>query len=242
VLTAVLFDLDDTLFDHTACARDALAAVHRSLDAFRAASFEAFARAHAAHLEALHLEVLAGALPIDAARIERFRRLLVAQGGDATAAADAARLYRAEYVRARRAVRGAPALLAELRRTAAIAVVSNNLLAEQREKIEQCGLAAHIDALVVSEEAGVSKPDPEIFRMALDRVGARPEEAVMIGDSWAADIAGARAAGLAAIWFNPRGLTPPEGMPAVPELRALEPVARALRVIFASHTGRADRD
>ena len=242
MLRAILFDLDDTLFDHSHCARAAITAVHGAHACFRAVPFEAFERTHAGHLEALHRDVLSRARTVDEARLERFRRLLGEAGGEAAVAAGVADQYRTGYVAARRAVRGAAAALARLRRRASIVVVSNNLLAEQQAKIEECGLAPHIDALVVSEQAGAAKPDPRIFEVALDAASARASEAVMVGDSWPADIAGAHAAGIVPIWFNPLGLPAPAAPAAVSELRGFEPAAEAVDAILRAHASRADRD
>ena len=235
MLRAILFDLDDTLFDHRQCARMALTAVYASHACFASTAFDLFERAHATHLEDLHVQVVKGDVQIDDARIERFRRLLAAAGGDEREAARAAAEYRAAYVTARRPVPGAVAVLERLRAHAPIGVVSNNLLAEQREKLQQCGLTPYIDTLVVSEEAGISKPDPAIFKIALDRLQAGPHEAVMIGDSWAADIEGAHAAGIHAIWFNPDGLPSPDPARAVPELQVMEPADLAADAILESY-------
>jgi HAD superfamily hydrolase (TIGR01509 family) len=242
MLRAVLFDLDDTLFDHSYCARSALEMVYRAHVCFSAHTFDEFVTAHAEHLETLHSEVLAGTIDLDSARVERFRRLLLSAGGPPDQAVGAAALYREGYVGARRAVRGAADVLAELRSHAPIVIVSNNLLAEQRAKLEHCGLAQYVDALVVSEEAGVSKPDPEIFRRALQAVRVSPSEAVMVGDSWTADVAGAHAAGVLPIWFNPRGLPAPASPGDVLELRAFEPVRAAANTILHALTSRANRD
>jgi HAD superfamily hydrolase (TIGR01549 family) len=229
---AVLFDLDDTLFDHEFAARAALEAVHGCNECFRGVAFDAFEREHSRYLEEMHTQVLAGALSIDQARMERFRRLFRAVGIDRpdTFVAQAARAYRERYVSARRAIEGAAALLPLVRQRARVGIVSNNVLEEQRDKLKFCGLDTAIDALVVSEETGYSKPAPEIFEIALERLGVNAADAVMIGDSWAADIVGARNAGIPAIWFNRRGLPAPE--PGVPELRSLEPAERVLDTIF----------
>lgn len=234
---AVLFDLDDTLFDHRGCARDALAAVRATHDAFRGMPFETLERAHARFLEELHGEVMLGRVPLEIARVERFRRLLGAAGVPSSddLAAGLAATYRETYRTARRAVGGAAALLAAVKRRARVGIVSNNLLDEQRDKLRACGLDGFVDVLVVSEEAQVSKPHPAIFELALERLHARPAEAVMVGDSWPADIAGARAAGIRAVWFNPAGVRAPAPEIAVPELRAFEPVAPAIRIIFDTH-------
>lgn len=234
---AVLFDLDDTLFDHAGCARCALEAVHAGQDAWSRTPFDTFARAHARILEILHRDVLAGRRTIDEAREERFRQLLVEAGahGDPVLARAAAARYRAEYVAVRRAIDGAAALLEHVHARLPIGVVTNNLRDEQVEKLRACGLDRHVDVLVVSEEAGVAKPDPAIFHLAIERLGCRPSEAIMVGDSWEADVVGARAAGIAPIWFNPAGAPPPD--PAVPVLRALAPADTALSAILDAHRG-----
>ncbi len=231
---AVLFDLDDTLFDHRGCARDALGAVQESQPCFRSMPFESLEQAHATLLEDLHGEVMLGRLAIDKARIERFRRLLESVGADASpdVARDLATLYRETYRTKRRSVAGAAALMAAVKRHARVGIVSNNVLDEQQDKLQVCALDRFVDELVVSEEVGVSKPDPTIFQVAMDRLGVGPDEAVMIGDSWAADIEGARAVGIRPIWFNPLGTPPPNPAANVEELRSLEPTSHVLGLIL----------
>ena len=164
-MNAVLFDLDDTLFDHEQAARAALASVHRSHNTFTLWPFDAFEQAHARALEELHVDVLTGARSIDDAREERFRRLFVASGAseDVDRVRRTAAAYREAYLAARRPVEGALAVLAALKPRVRIAIVTNNLLDEQQAKITLCGFDSYIDALVVSEVAGVSKPHPAIF-------------------------------------------------------------------------------
>ncbi|HET7219395.1 MAG TPA: hypothetical protein VFJ02_15160, partial [Vicinamibacterales bacterium] len=70
---AVLFDLDDTLFDHRHAARQALTCVHQMHACFAMRRFETFEDEHARCLEELHRSVLAGERGIDDARLERFR-------------------------------------------------------------------------------------------------------------------------------------------------------------------------
>ncbi len=56
----------------------------------------------------------------------------------------------------------------------------------------------YLDTVVTSEEVGVSKPDPKLFLVAAERLGVRPENIVMIGDSWK-DVEGAKNAGMRAV-------------------------------------------
>ena len=232
MVRAALFDLDDTLFDHRHCAREALAAVRRSDAAFAALDATELERRHARILEVLHLEVLAGRMDLDAARVERFARLYRAIGHDVDeeVAARAAVQYRNGYIASRREITGAADLLTAVRARAAVVVVSNNLLNEQRDKIRQCGLAPLVNILVVSEDVGVSKPDPAIFQAALERAGCPADEAVMVGDSWANDVEGARAAGIRPVWFNPDGAPVPD--PAVQTITALTPADDVLAAIL----------
>jgi putative hydrolase of the HAD superfamily len=233
-LRAVLFDLDDTLFDHAFGARAALSRVHAMHACFGRSPFDAFETAHADHLETLHQRVVAGEIDIDTARRERFRRLFRAADVDPDdeALRQTAAAYRECYLASRRPVNGALELLKALKPHVRIGIVSNNLLQEQQEKVRLCGFEPFLDALVVSEEAGVAKPDPAIFAIALDRLGCDPAGAVMIGDSWANDIRGARAAGLRCIWFNPDARPIPETANNVRELRSFEPVSTVLAAIF----------
>jgi len=73
-----------------------------------------------------------------------------------------------------------------------------------RGQLERSGLARHFEAgaLAFSDEVGVTKPRPEIFRRALAGLGARPGEAAHIGDLRFTDMAGARALGMRAVRFR----------------------------------------
>jgi HAD superfamily hydrolase (TIGR01549 family) len=238
-IQAILFDLDDTLFDHRLCARTALLGLHEAEPCFLARPFSEFEQLHAGFLEELHRRVLSGELSIDEARRRRFRRLYdaIGESADDERVARAAETYRDGYRRIRRQVAGAAELLQLVRARARVGIVSNNLLEEQQDKLRHCGLDGYIDVLVVSEEAGVSKPDPAIFEMALSRLECDPDAAVMIGDSWAADVIGALAAGIRPIWFNPLGLPPPDPDAAVTELRTWRPPEDALTVILSPPFG-----
>lgn len=100
------------------------------------------------------------------------------------------------------------ATLADLRQSYRLALVTNGAPDLQREKIEGAKLAPHFDAVVVSGEVGIGKPDPRIFSRALDQLAISPGAAVMVGDSLRRDVLGAQQAGLRAIWVNRAGADP----------------------------------
>lgn len=93
-------------------------------------------------------------------------------------------------------------VLTELATSHRLALITNGAPCLQREKLAASGLGHHFELVVVSGEWGVAKPDPSIFAHALERLGADPADAVMVGDSLVKDIDGAVGAGLSAVWVN----------------------------------------
>lgn len=83
-----------------------------------------------------------------------------------------------------------------------------------REALRRVGLDAPFDVVVSSKEAGAAKPDAAFYRAVLSHMGCAPDEAVMVGDSYDADVAGAKAAGLRAVWYNPAQAACPQPHPA----------------------------
>lgn len=81
-------------------------------------------------------------------------------------------------------------------------VVTNGTVAQQERKLRHTGLDREVAGWVISEGAGLRKPDPEIFRLAAARAGQPLDGAWMIGDSAEADISGAREAGLPGVWLH----------------------------------------
>jgi putative hydrolase of the HAD superfamily len=222
----VLFDMDDTLFDHSFALRRALALLWRDEARLRRRPLRSVNAEYERLLEEIHPEVLRHQRTHAEARRERFLRLFDWAGSPLPAAeleAISVR-YREAYQAARRPVEGAPALLRLLRGRVTVGIVSNNHTAEQADKLAATGLAPLVDFLLTSEDAGAEKPNPKIFEVALERAGARPEEAVMVGDTWATDILGARAAGIRAVWLNRRSVPRPDDERGVVELRSLRPV------------------
>jgi putative hydrolase of the HAD superfamily len=229
----VLLDLDDTLFDHTHSSLSGLAALRQAYEPFARFELATLAKIHSQNLEAMHLLVLRGEIPVDEARFARFRALAADCGAPSLDVAEVAAAYRTAYLRARRAVPGALELLGAIRAHAKIGVVTNNVVVEQVEKLAHLSMTELVDVLVISEEAGVRKPDPAIFRIALARAGASADQAVMLGDSWGSDVLGARAAGVRAVWLNRTGLPCP-GPGLCAEIQSLLPTESVLELLFGA--------
>lgn len=73
----------------------------------------------------------------------------------------------------------------------------------QHRKLETLGLVDDVDCLVTSEEAGHDKPSPEVFALCLEKLGMKPDEVCFVGDDYRRDVMGAVAAGIPAVWFRP---------------------------------------
>lgn len=82
-----------------------------------------------------------------------------------------------------------------------IGVIANQSLGTA-DRLEQFGILKHIDLVVASAEEGVAKPKKEIFEIAWDRAGCRPEQSVMIGDRIDNDIVPAKKLGMKTIWIK----------------------------------------
>jgi putative hydrolase of the HAD superfamily len=110
----------------------------------------------------------------------------------------------------RQHVRGSRQGLRELaQRKVKLGIISNSdgTVEEQLRRGEICqvgeGLGVPVLAIIDSGVVGVSKPDAEIFRHALEPIGVVPERAVYVGDTVRYDVRGARAAGLRPVHFDP---------------------------------------
>jgi putative hydrolase of the HAD superfamily len=93
-------------------------------------------------------------------------------------------------------------VLNELGSRLPLALVTNGAAWLQRAKLAQTGIEDHFDVIVDSETVGVGKPSPEMFEVALGKLGVKRGDAVMIGNDLARDVAGARAAGVRPIWVH----------------------------------------
>jgi putative hydrolase of the HAD superfamily len=81
-------------------------------------------------------------------------------------------------------------------------IVTNGTTRQQEAKIRMTGLDQYVAEWVISEEAGVRKPDARIFELAADRARMGLRGAWMIGDSPEADIAGAAGMGIPSVWLH----------------------------------------
>lgn len=243
---AALFDLDDTIFDHQAHRREALAAVAGSIPELSAADVRDLEAAHDVHLQITHVAVLDGTLSVADARIRRMQGMLADFGihADAALANRCEEMYRRAYDREWRTVPGAAELLRSLRQLGVwLGIITNGLWSEQTAKLRRLGLESAVDEVIVSEVVGSQKPARAFFTHAVERTGAPPEHCIVIGDLLETDIKGAVDFGLDSIWLNRYGRTC-EPHPRVVEVTSLTPLETTLRLFIDATTepGRLKRD
>ncbi|AYC34803.1 HAD family hydrolase [Pseudomonas cavernae] len=215
----ITFDLDDTLWDNRPVILGAEAAMRDWLTR------------HAPLLAALPVEHLWGirsqllaAEPALKHRLSELRRrtLLQALQGVGYYPAEAKDLAEGAFqamLHARHRITLYPDTVSTLELLATryhLGVITNG-----NADVRRLGLADYFQFALCAEELGIGKPDPHPFQEALRRVGVSAQQAVHIGDHPGDDIAGARAAGLRAIWFNPEGKEWGDDRPPDAQIRSL---------------------
>ena len=88
-----------------------------------------------------------------------------------------------------------------------LGLITNGSVRMQSRKLECLALSPMFHTILISDAEGISKPDRQIFRRALERLDASPARAVFVGDHPEVDVAGARAAGMQAIWRRDPGVS-----------------------------------
>ncbi|HTO70877.1 MAG TPA: HAD family hydrolase [Myxococcota bacterium] len=238
---ALLLDLDETLLDGRGLAESIgqtcaeVAAKHPQLERARlaAANAEAWSR----YWPEVEMKWVLGALDGAAVMSDVWRRTLRAcDCADESVARFAFETHRPLARAAHRLFGDAHELLAAARRAnVPLALITNGASDTQREKLAVLQLEPAFAAIVISGELGVAKPERAPFEAALRALGISAGEAWHVGDSASDDVAGARAAGVGAVWLNRSGRArrPGEPQPDL-EIRSLrELVGPVLTPVYA---------
>lgn len=232
MIKTVLFDLDDTIFDHKHSRICGLIELQKLDSVIAGVPLEVLESEHEILIQNNYVSFLDGSITIEAARTERTRQLFLKYGVELTSveANKYTEIYKQAYEQNRRAVPGAVELITELSRQYSIGIVSNGMREIQLNKLEICKADKLIDFITLSEDVGVRKPDAAIFKVALNKCGAKPNEAVFIGDAWGSDISGAANCGIKAIWLNRYKHNCPDGRLAL-EINSYDNIALILEYI-----------
>ncbi|RLU96699.1 hydrolase [Streptomyces griseocarneus] len=230
-IRAVLWDVDDTLFDYTGSDRagalchlraegllSRYESAEQALGLWRAVMDEQFAR------------FVAGEIGFQEHRRERVRGFLGVPVEDAEADAWFGRYlrhYEAAWILFPDALPALDALAPRFRQ----AVLSNAATVNQERKLRALGVHGRFEQVVCADRVGCGKPDPRAFHAACALLGLPPAEVAYVGDQPECDAVGARDAGLHGIWLDrtgPAEALVPEGVRRIAGLAELPGVLRRL--------------
>jgi len=228
----VFFDLDDTLYDHSGTVDVALEALKEHLPALRQFSDSEIRQSYDTFLEAYHKHFLDGAYSFDETHRRRWAAMLERWEVRDRDAEEMRVFWRELYFSNQKLVSGAKELLEAVRAAGVVTgIVTNNSVSEQVGKLRSLSIDHLVDHLVISEEAGYSKPDERIYAIALERAGLKAEEAVMVGDHWENDILSPSRLGIRGVWLNRKRSTIPDAIIAS-EIFSLQPTEVIMEIIL----------
>ncbi|MBI2035417.1 MAG: HAD family hydrolase [Candidatus Liptonbacteria bacterium] len=197
---AILLDLDNTLYDYRACHEYAILACYKKFTKVEKLSFEDFLRFYERAKEKIKKRI-----PTQAAshsRLLYFQALLENYFGKTNVdlTLDLETLYWKSFFGKMKLAKGALGFLKECKENhIKICLVTDLTARIQFKKVKLLKIAKYIDFIVSSEEAGREKPAPHIFKLALQKVGFKRGDVMVLGDSYKRDMLGAKGPGLRAV-------------------------------------------
>lgn len=234
MIRAILFDLDETLFDHRRAVAHAatrwtesVCPGHELLPETPALWLDLEDK----HLPAWHTGQCSFAEQRRRRLREFCRRLGLPEPADPDAAfAD----FLTHYESAWAAFPDVPETLEALAARAdapMLGVLTNGAPAQQEAKLRRIGLMHHMEVVLTPETLGAFKPDPECYRAAAAKLGLRPEEMLMVGDNLQLDAAAPAREGLHGVWLDRYRAEPVAPSPAVTRITTLRDLPRVLTTL-----------
>ncbi|WP_224999316.1 YjjG family noncanonical pyrimidine nucleotidase [Cesiribacter sp. SM1] len=204
----LFFDLDHTLWDYTSNSEETLRELYEKYGLAQVGNFctDTFCQTFDKVNRQLWSLNEAGALGRDELRRQRFVRVLEALGNTSVPEWVSEGLDR-DYMSICPAKGGllpyAREVLEHCHKRFPMYVLTNGFRDVQDIKLEAAGINHFFDGIFTAEDAGVSKPNTFFFEYVLRKVGAKPQECLMVGDNLKADIIGAASAGIDSVYYNP---------------------------------------
>lgn len=207
MLKLILFDIDDTLLDFTACSRESTRLACKSMGVpFSDTLFSAFLRIN----PVLWREIEQGKRTKEALYAERWNLIFEAVGMKVDGPKFEL-LFHDFLAESAEKVPGALETVQALAKWYPLGAASNGWSGQQRRRMEKSGLAPYFSHWFFSEDIGAAKPSRAFFDAVMKELpGISPEEILLVGDSLTADISGAKQYGIRTCWFNPGRKPDPE--------------------------------
>ncbi|MBB5396297.1 YjjG family noncanonical pyrimidine nucleotidase [Mucilaginibacter sp. AK015] len=209
----IFFDLDHTIWDFDKNAEETLHELYSTykLKDIGLHSADLFIETYTRHNHRLWAQYHLGEITKNELREERFKSTFIELGVQPNLMpADFEDAYVSLGPTKTNLFPHAHETLAYLQSKYTLHLISNGFKEATEMKVAGTNLAPYFKNIIISEVVGVNKPDPQIFKHAIELAGATVPESVMIGDSIEADIRGAMGVGMDAIYFNPFNLEKPD--------------------------------
>ena len=200
----IYFDLDDTLLDHRAAERSALADCTAHFEQhFNGHDLVHVQDTYHEHNAPLWRDYGAGRIGREDLERLRFARLLKALAIETIASEAVGDYYLQRYTKHWTWTEGAEAAFHALADRFPVGLLTNGFAEIQHAKLDRFPtLRDRAEALVISEEVGAMKPSPAIFAHATEAAGVAPDEILYVGDSLHSDVEGGRGFGWQVAWYR----------------------------------------
>lgn len=204
--THLFFDLDNTLWDFNANSYDALKIALKKMDLLeRVGNYDSYFSVYYAVNERLWDLYRENKITKNVLRGLRFEESLELNNTPIPGIGDLLNeAYLAEMPKQLKLVPGARKVLDYLHHRYRMSIITNGFKEVQVDKLIQSGLKKYFDKVFISEEVGAQKPHRKIFEHAVKSMNAPKKKSLMIGDSWEADIMGAKQFGIDQVYYCPQ--------------------------------------
>lgn len=215
-IKAVIFDLDNTLYDYDAAHETAFRVLCGYAEKTLGLSEADFSAIYDSVMEE-QITRSGGAYAAIHNRMIRFQMILERLKKPILYAPEMSDLYWGAFLDACAPVPGVRETLEALRKRYAVGVGTNMTADYQFRKLQKLGLLELTDFLVSSEEVSVEKPEKRLFDVCAEKAGCTAAECAFVGDSLTHDVQGALNAGMFAVWLAPSGSAKaaPDGVPRI---------------------------
>ncbi|HNQ12040.1 MAG TPA: YjjG family noncanonical pyrimidine nucleotidase [Bacteroidia bacterium] len=201
----IFFDLDHTLWDFNHNSKETLLELYNETHLQEFTPFDHFFSIYQHTNEELWKAYHQGRIKKEELRITRFRKVFKELNFKNTK--ELAQFFADEYVKRSpyrgKLIPGALEIISQLKEKYKLHIITNGFKEVQHIKLISSGLIDHFNHIIISEEVGYQKPNPQIFKFAEKKCSSIFSSCLMIGDNEETDINGAYNSGWDTVWFNP---------------------------------------
>jgi 2-haloalkanoic acid dehalogenase type II len=231
----LLFDLEDTLFNHSHCYQTAVKNIVNGHEGLKHLDKEVFFTSFQKNNNKLWVEFQSNELSFQEFSLKRlkmtFDQFFVNISHEEIRRID--ENYHENYLKYIVPDPEMNKILKRLKDTYQMGIVTNGTSYNAYKKVSRLGLDEYFrdEHIIISEEAGHSKPHPQIFNHVIDQFKIKPEKMLFIGDNYYTDIGGAHSAGMDTLWVNHFDLEPPLDYLPTYSVKNLFDVRRIIKII-----------